>query len=515
MNKFIKNIIAFSIKNKAFTFIWVGILAIAGFISFKSMPIEAFPDVTNTQITIITQWNGRSAEEVERFVTTPIELGMSPVQKRTSIRSTTMFGLSIVKIIFDDGVDDTFARNQVNNLMRSVSLPDNVDPEVQPPYGPTGEIFRYTLHSDQRNSRDLLTLQTWVIDRALRGVPGVADINVFGGQDLVYEISTDPIKLDKFNLTPLQVFDAVSKSNLNVGGDVIEKSGQSYVVRGIGLVNSINDIENITVINQKGNPVFVKNVAEVRESAMPRVGQAGFGKNDDVVAGTIVMRKGENPREVLTAVKAKIDELNNKILPKDVKMQTFYDRDNLMDFTTHTVMHNLIEGIVLVTLMVLLFMADWRTTVIVSIIIPLALLFAFLCLKLAGMSANLLSLGAVDFGIIIDGAVVMVEGIFVMLDHQAHKLGMEKFNKMAKAGWIKQTGTGLGKAIFFSKLIIITSLMPIFSFQKVEGKMFSPLAFTLGFALLGALLFTLTLVPALSHILLNKNVKERHNPFVE
>ncbi|HAK30885.1 MAG TPA: CusA/CzcA family heavy metal efflux RND transporter, partial [Sphingobacterium sp.] len=317
MNKFIKNIIAFSIKNKAFTFIWVGILAIAGFISFKSMPIEAFPDVTNTQISIITQWNGRSAEEVERFVTTPIELGMSPVQKRTSIRSTTMFGLSIVKIIFDDGVDDTFARNQVNNLMRSVSLPDNVDPEVQPPYGPTGEIFRYTLHSDQRNSRDLLTLQTWVIDRALRGVPGVADINVFGGQDLVYEISTDPIKLDKFNLTPLQVFDAVSKSNLNVGGDVIEKSGQSYVVRGIGLVNSINDIENITVINQKGNPVFVKNVAEVRESAMPRVGQAGFGKNDDVVAGTIVMRKGENPREVLTAVKAKIDELNNKILPKD------------------------------------------------------------------------------------------------------------------------------------------------------------------------------------------------------
>ncbi|MGE8380887.1 MAG: efflux RND transporter permease subunit, partial [Sphingobacterium sp.] len=334
-------------------------------------------------------------------------------------------------------------------------------------------------------------------------------------QDLVYEISTDPIKLDKYNLTPLQVYDAVSKSNLNVGGDVIEKSGQSYVVRGIGLVNSINDIENITVINERGNPVFVKNVAEVKESSMPRVGQAGFGKSDDVVAGTVVMRKGENPREVLTAVKAKIAELNDKILPKDVKMQTFYDRDNLMDFTTHTVMHNLIEGIVLVTLMVLLFMADWRTTVIVSIVIPLALLFAFLCLKLAGMSANLLSLGAVDFGIIIDGAVVMVEGIFVMLDHKAHKLGMEKFNKIAKAGWIKQTGTGLGKAIFFSKLIIITSLIPIFSFQKVEGKMFSPLAFTLGFALLGALLFTLTLVPALSHILLNKNVKERHNPFVE
>ncbi len=514
MNKFIKNIIAFSLKNKAFTFIWVAILAVSGFISFKNMPIEAFPDVTNTQIVIITQWNGRSAEEVERFVTTPIELAMSPVQKKTSVRSTTMFGLSIVKILFDDGVDDTFARNQVNNQLRTISLPDEVDPEVQPPYGPTGEIFRYTLQSKTKDSRELLTLQNWVIDRALRGVPGVADINVFGGQDKVFELSIDPRALDKYNLTPLQVYDAVTKSNLNVGGDVIEKNGQAYVVRGIGLVKSVADIGNITIQNDNGNPVLVKNVADVHESSMPRVGQAGLNNQEDTVEGIVVMRKGENPREVLVGVKAKIKELNEKILPKDVKMVTFYDRDNLMDFTTHTVMHNLIEGIVLVTVIVLIFMADWRTTLIVSIIIPLSLLFAFLCLKIAGMSANLLSLGAVDFGIIIDGAVVMVEGLFVMLDHKAHKYGDDKFNKMAKAGWIKQTGTGLGKAIFFSKLIIITSLIPIFSFQKVEGKMFSPLAFTLGFALMGALIFTLTLVPVLSHILLNKNVKEKNNPFV-
>ncbi|WP_294212952.1 CusA/CzcA family heavy metal efflux RND transporter [uncultured Chryseobacterium sp.] len=514
MNKFIKNIIAFSLKNKAFTFIWVAILAVSGFISFKNMPIEAFPDVTNTQIVIITQWNGRSAEEVERFVTTPIELAMSPVQKKTSVRSTTMFGLSVVKILFDDGVDDTFARNQVNNQLRTVNLPDEVDPEVQPPYGPTGEIFRYTLQSKTKDSRELLTLQNWVIDRALRGVPGVADINVFGGQDKVFELSIDPRALDKYNLTPLQVYDAVTKSNLNVGGDVIEKNGQAYVVRGIGLVKSVADIGNITIQNDSGNPVLVKNVADVHESSMPRVGQAGLNNQEDTVEGIVVMRKGENPREVLVGVKAKIKELNEKILPKDVKMVTFYDRDNLMDFTTHTVMHNLIEGIVLVTVIVLIFMADWRTTLIVSIIIPLSLLFAFLCLKMAGMSANLLSLGAVDFGIIIDGAVVMVEGLFVMLDHKAHKYGDEKFNKMAKAGWIKQTGTGLGKAIFFSKLIIITSLIPIFSFQKVEGKMFSPLAFTLGFALMGALIFTLTLVPVLSHILLNKNVKEKNNPFV-
>lgn len=514
MNKFIKSIIGFSLKNKAFTFIWVAILAVAGFISFKNMPIEAFPDVTNTQIVIITQWNGRSAEEVERFVTTPIELAMSPVQKKTSVRSTTMFGLSIVKILFEDGVDDIFARNMVNNQLRTVSLPEEIDPEVQPPYGPTGEIFRYTLESKDRDSRDLLTLQTWVVDRALRSVPGVADINVFGGQDKVFELSIDPRKLDKYNLTPSEVLDAVTNSNLNVGGDVIEKSGQAYVVRGIGLVKSISDIENITVHSDGGNPILVKNVADVHEGSMPRVGQASLDNEADTVEGIVVMRKGENAQEVLLAVKAKIDELNNKILPKDVKMKTFYDRQNLMDFTTKTVMHNLLEGIILVTVIVLIFMADWRTTLIVSIIIPLSLLFAFFCLRMAGMSANLLSLGAVDFGIIIDGAVVMVEGLFVMLDHKAHKYGMERFNKMAKAGWIKQTGTGLGKAIFFSKLIIITSLLPIFSFQKVEGKMFSPLAFTLGFALLGALIFTLTLVPVMSHLLLKKNVREKNNPFV-
>lgn len=514
MNKFIKSIISFSLKNKAFTFVWVGLLAIAGFISFKNMPIEAFPDVTNTQIVIITQWNGRSAEEVERFVTTPIELSMSSVQKKSSVRSTTMFGLSIIKIIFDDGVDDTFARNQVNNQLRTVSLPEGAQPDVQPPYGPTGEIYRYILESPKKDSRELLILQTWVVDRALRGIPGVADINVFGGQDKIFELSIDPRKLDQYSLTTSEVYDAVSKSNLNVGGDVIEKSGQSFVVRGIGLLKSIEDIENVTIRNDHGNPVLVKNVAIVQESSLPRVGQAGFNDKNDVVAGIIVMRKGENPVEVLKLVKEKIEELNTKILPKDVKIETFYNRETLMDFTTRTIMHNLIEGIIFVTVIVFLFMADWRTTFIVSIVIPLSLLFAFFCLKIAGMSANLLSLGAVDFGIIIDGAVVMVEGIFVMLDHKAKKYGTEKFNKLAKAGWIKNTGIGLGKAIFFSKLIIITSLLPIFSFQKVEGKMFSPLAFTLGFALIGALLFTLTLVPVLSHMMLNKNVREKHNPFV-
>ncbi|HEX7584693.1 MAG TPA: CusA/CzcA family heavy metal efflux RND transporter [Prolixibacteraceae bacterium] len=513
MNNFIKNIIGFSLKNKFFTFFWVGLIVVAGVVSFIKIPIEAFPDVTNTQIVIITQWEGRSAEEVERFVTTPIEIAMNSVQRKTNVRSITMFGLSSIKIIFDDNVDDFFARQQVSNQLRNVTLPDGVEPDVQPPYGPTGEIFRYVLKSDTRDTRDLLTIQNWVIDRELRRVPGVADINAFGGQQKIYEVSADPVKLQRYNLTPLKLYDAVSKSNLNVGGDVIEKNDQAYVVRGLGLIDSEKDIENTIVDIFNGNPILVKNVATVHEASAPRVGQAGLNNNDDVVEGIIVMRKGENPSEVLASVKAKIAELNTSILPPDVKMETFYDRDNLMSYCTDTVMHNLLEGIILVTVIVLLFMADWRTTLIVAIIIPLALLFAFLMLKLKGMSANLLSLGAVDFGIIIDGAVVMVEGIFVALDHEARKRGMEKFNKLAKMGLIKNTGVQMGKAIFFSKLIIISALLPIFSFEKVEGKMFSPLAWTLGFALLGALIFTLTLVPVLLSILLNKNVREKENFF--
>ncbi|MBX2923151.1 MAG: efflux RND transporter permease subunit [Chitinophagaceae bacterium] len=521
MNSFIKKIISFSLKNKFFTFFWVAILVIAGVFSFIKIPIEAFPDVTNTQIIIVTEWNGRSAEEVERFVTTPIEIAMNSVQRKTNVRSITMFGLSVIKIIFEDDVEDFFARQQVNNQLRNVSLPDGAEPDVQPPYGPTGEIFRYVLKSqpasgqtaDQRDTRDLLTIQNWIIDRELRRVPGVADIVAFGGQEKIYEISVDPVKLQQYDLTPLELYEAVSKSNLNVGGDVIEKNGQAYVVRGIGLLDSKADIENTIVDIFNGNPLLVKNVATVQEASAPRVGQVGLNDNDDVVEGIIVMRKGENPSEVLARVKEKIHELNTTILPSDVKMETFYDRDNLMAYCTRTVMHNLAEGIILVTVIVFLFMADWRTTVIVAVVIPLSLLFSFLMLKLKGMSANLLSLGAIDFGIIIDGAVVMVEGIFVGLDHKAHKVGMDRFNKLAKMGLIKTTGVQMGKAIFFSKLIIISALLPIFSFEKVEGKMFSPLAWTLGFALLGALLFTLTLVPVLCSMLLRKNVREKDNFF--
>ena len=526
MLKFIKKVVAFSLKRKYFILFATAVLLFGGFVTFKNMPIEAFPDVTNTEITIITQWPGRSAEEIEKFITIPIEIAMNPVQKKVSLRSTSIFGLSYIKLVFEDNVTNDQARIQVNDLISNANLPAGVSPSIQPPTGPTGEIYRYTLRSKTRDIRELKTLQDWVIDRQLRSVPGVADVVSFGGETKSYEIQVDPGKLSNLGITALDVYNAVTKSNINIGGDVINKNNQAYVVRGIGLLNDINEIKNIIIRNVNGIPVLVKDIADVKISNLPRLGHVGrtdaidsAGKRiikneDDVVEAIVLMRKGENPTQVLKLLREKIEKLNDHILPPDTKIVPYYDRDNLIHYATSTVLHNLVEGILLVTLIVSLFMFNWRTTLIVSIVIPLSLLFAFICLHLMGMSANLLSLGAIDFGIIIDGAVVMVEGIFVILDQKAKGVGMERFNKLSKLGIIKNKGAELGKAIFFSKLIIIAALIPVFSFQKVEGKLFSPLAYTLGFALLGALIITLTLVPVLISLLLRKNVREKHNPIV-
>ncbi len=514
MHKFIDNIVAFSLKNKFFIFFCTTVVVIAGIVSFKHTPIDAFPDVTNTKVTVITQWPGRSAEEVEKFITIPIEIAMNSVQNKTDIRSTTLFGLSVLHVMFEDDVDDFVARQQVYNLLNDADLPDGVTPEVQPLYGPTGEIFRYTLRSEKRDVRELKTLQDWVIERNLRAVSGVADIVSFGGEVKTFEVSVNPHQLKNYGITSLELYQAIANSNINVGGDVITKSSQAYVVRGIGLINDMEELRNIVVKNIHGTPVLVRHLAEVHEACLPRLGQVGRMAEDDVVQGIVIMRKGENPAEVIDALKAKIEYINKEVLPEDVQIVTFYDRENLVNLAVHTVSRNLVEGILLVTFIVLIFMADWRTTVVVAVVIPLALLFAFICLRVMGMSANLLSMGAIDFGIIIDGAVVMVEGIFVALDRKAKEVGMSTFNLMSKMGLIRQTAKEKARAVFFSKLIIITALIPIFSFQKVEGKMFSPLAYTLGFALLGALLFTLTLVPVMSSMLLKRNVREKNNFFV-
>ena len=515
MNKFIDFIIAFSLKRRHLILFLTLLTVVIGIVSFRSTPVDAFPDVTNTKVTIITQWQGRSAEEIEKFVTIPIEIAMNSVQKKTDIRSTTLFGLSVVTVVFDDHVDDEFARQQVYNMINDADLPDGAVPEVQPLSGPTGEIFRYTLSSRQRSVRELKTLQDWLIERKLRSVPGVADIVSFGGEVKTFEVSVNPNQLATYGISSLELYQAIANSNVNVGGDVIERNSQAYVVRGIGLINDIQEIGNIVVKNVSGTPILVRNLAKVQESCQPRLGQVGHGDESDVVEGIVVMRKDENPEKVIAALKDKIAEIQDGDLPEDVRINAFYDREDLVELSVNTVFHNVLEGILLVTLVVFLFMRDWRSTVIVAAVIPLALLFAFICLHLNGMGANLLSMGAIDFGIIIDGAVVMVEAIFVALSSQARSIGMEAFNRRSKAGMIRTTARGKAKSVFFSKLIIITALLPIFSFQKVEGKMFSPLAFTLGFALLGALVFTLTLVPVLSAMMLRRNISEKKNRFLD
>ncbi len=514
MDNLVKNIISFSLRHKLFIFFMTGLLAVVGIYCFIKTPIVAFPDFTNTQIRIITRWPGRSAQEIERFVTVPVEITMNSVQRKINLRSQSMFGLSVVTLVFEDDVDDAYARQQITALLPGLQLPEGAEAELTPPTGPTDEIYRYTLHSKLHTPAELRTIQDWVIDRNLRTVPGIADVVAFGGSLKTFEVSVNPNLLSQYDLTALDVFDAISKSNVNVGGDVIEKSSQAFVVRGIGLLSNMDDIRSVIIKDVKGIPVLVKNVAEVSESNQPRLGIVARGHEPDVVEGIVLMRKGVDPGPVLKALEEKVKELDEKILPSGVQMRTVYDRQNLIDFCLHTVFHNVLEGIFLVTLIVFLFMRDWRATLIVSLIIPLSLLFAFIMLYIKGMYANLISIGAIDFGILIDGAVVMVEGVFVALGYYAIEIGMEKFNKIAKLGIIKRTGVDMGKAIFFSKLIIITALIPIFSFEKVEGKLFSPLAYTLGFALLGALLFTLTFVPALSSRLLHKNVREKHNPLV-
>ncbi len=513
--KFFESIVGFALANGYMVFISVFALVVIGVWSFQTTPIEAFPDITNTQITIITQWPGKSAEEVERFVTIPEEISMGFVQKKVDLRSSTLFGLSMVTLIFDDGVEDFFARQQVMNALQNVNYPDNITPNVLPPWGPTGEIYRFTLQSNSRSLKELNTLEQWVIERNILSIPGVADISSFGGETKTYEATVDPQKLVSLNISPNAVLNAIQRANLNIGADIMNTNGQAFVVRGMGLLKNMKEMENVLIDNQNGVPILMKDIATVHESKLTRLGIVAKDTIDDVVSAIVLMRKGENPSDILKLIEKKVEELNTRILPADVKVVPYYSRKSLIEYSSHTVLHNMFEGMIFVTVIVFMFMADWRTTIIVGLIIPLSLLFAFVCIKAKGMFANLLSMGAVDFGIIIDGAVVMVEGIFVVMDAHAHKVGMERFNKMSKMGLIIKSASDNGKNIFYAKLIILAGLIPIFSFQKVEAKVFQPLAYTLGFALLGALILTLTFVPLLANILLKKNVKEKHNPFVE
>lgn len=510
MQKFVQGIVAFSLKNSIIVFFLTALLLIAGIISYIHTPIEAFPDVTNTRARIITQWPGRSAEEVEKFVTLPIMKAVNTIPKKASVRSISLFGLSVVTVIFEDEVDDFYAQQYAANRLQGVDLPDGADAGIEPPYGATGEIFRYVIKSS-RPIKELTAIHDWVIERELVAVPGVADVVSFGGEEKIYEIKINPTELANYDLSPLEVFEAVSKSNVNVGGDVIERGSQAYVVRGVGLLESIEDIENILIETKGTTPILVKHVAEVKVSAKPRLGVVGLQDEEDLVQGIVVMLRGENPGEVIARVKEKIADLNERILPKDVKIEPFIDRTELVNATVNTVSKNIVEGILLVSIIVFIFLFNWRTTVIVASVIPLSFLFAIVMLRIQGLPANLISMGAIDFGLLLEGTLVIVETVFVAMERKAHHLGMDKFNRISKMGLIKKSAGSVATYIVFAQIILIVALLPIFSFQKVEGKMFSPLAFTLGYALLGSLFLSITYVPALCKVLLKKNIVEKEN----
>lgn len=510
MQKLVQAIVTFSLRNTTFVLFATFALLFGGIYALKHTPIEAFPDVTNTRARIITQWPGRSAEEMEKLVTLPISKVMNSIPQKSNIRSISLFGLSVVTVQFEDGVDDFYAQQYVSNKLSAVDLPIGTDASIEPPSGATGEIFRYVIKSDLP-IREVTAIQDWVIERELLSVSGVADVVSFGGEEKTYEIKINPTELKNYELSPLDVYEAVSKSNINVGGDMIQQGDQAYVVRGVALLDKIEDIGNITIKLNGSTPILIKNVAEVAISSKPRLGQVGYNEHDDLVQGIVIMLRGENPSAVIDNLKQKIEELNRQTLPDNVKIETVVDRTKLVDNTVKTVAKNIVEGILLVSLIVFIFLYNWKSTFIVASVIPLAFLFAIIMLKMQGLPANLISMGALDFGLLLEGTLVIVETVFVALATMQHKVGAERFAKMSKMGLIKKSAGSVASYIFFALIILIVALLPIFSFQKVEGKMFTPLAFSLGYALLGSLILSLTYVPAMCKLFFTKNIEEKEN----
>ena len=510
MQKFVERIIAWSLHNHLVVLFLTGLMAVIGVVCFRHTPIEAYPDVTNTRVRVIAQWPGRSADEVEKFVTLPVMQKLNTIPRKTDVRSTSLFGLSVVTVLFEDGVDDFYAQQYASNRMQEIALPDGASIEIEPPSGATGEIFRYYIKSDLP-VREVAAIDEWVVQRELLSVPGVATITSFGGEEKIFEVKANPIEMRNYGITPLQLFRAMEESNINVGGDVIKRGSQAYVVRGIGLLESVEDIENLLVDVQGNSPIRVKQIASVSVSSRPRLGQVGLNDDDDIVQGIVVMLRGQNPTEVIKRVKEKIEELNTNILPQDVQVVPFMDRTKLVNTTLQTVAKNMLTGICLVSVIVFIFLANIRAAFVVVSVMPLAFLFAIIMLRIQGLPANLISMGALDFGLMLQGPLVLVEIIFVSVLAKSKQLG-EGYRRLAKSGLIKRSASPVAYGIFSGLIILMLALSPIFSFQKVEGKMFSPLAFTLGYALLGSLILSLTYVPVMCKILLAKPIREHKNP---
>jgi heavy metal efflux system protein len=507
----IKRLVSFALHQPLFVFLLTGLFLLAGIVAFENLPIEAFPDVTDIQVTVITLYPGYAAEEVEKQVTTPLEIGLSGLPNAVRMFSHTQFGLSFLIVTFDDRADDYQARQLVLERLRGVDLPDKAQVQLAPLSTPIGELFRYRLTGSGQDLRELRSTQDWVVTRYLKLAPGVADVVSLGGFLKQYQVSMDLAKLKANNIPMQQVLTALGQGNANAGGSYLEQGDQQYLIRGIGLLRSADDIGNIILAEHGGTPLLVRDIATVDVSSVPRQGTVGMNEDDEIVTGIVLMRKGENPSEVLKAVKARVQELNDSILPKGVKIVPYYDRTFLIETTLHTVFKNLVEGAILVMIVLYLFLGNLRAAAIVASIIPLALLSTFMGLRLRGLPANLLSLGAMDFGIIVDGAVIVLENIFRELSEHQHTVSKVRGNVRDV---IIEAAAHVGRPTMFSMLIIIIAHIPIFTLQRQEGRIFAPMAYTIVSALLGSLLFSLTLVPVLAYFLLRRGVPHGENRLV-
>jgi heavy metal efflux system protein len=499
----INRLVAFSLGQPFLVIVTAIALMIWGVFSFQNLPIDAYPDLAPAHVEIISQWPGHAAEEIERLVTIPLEVEMNGIPKLEALRSISLYGLSSVQMNFEYGADPYFVREQAFERVANAEMPSGVSPGLSPLFSPSGLIYRYVLQSPDRSPQDLKTLEDWILERRYRSIQGVADDSALGGTTMQYQVLLDPNKLFAYGVTVSQFVQQLSSNNSNAGGGFYSQGGQFYYIRGLGLVRNVEDIGNIVIAARGGIPVYVKDVAKVEIGHAVRLGQFGFQNQDDAVEGVILMRVGEQAQVVLKKVEAMTADLNQHVLPPDVKIRPFYDRSELIEETTRTVEANLGRGMVLVLIILGLFLFNIRTALIVAVSIPFALLFAFICLDWRHIPANLLSIGAIDFGIIVDGAVVMVENIFRELatEHQEHHSLREVIRAAAR---------DVERPIFYAVAVIIAGYLPIYTLIGPSGRLFHPMADTMSFALAGSLLCTLTVLPVLCAYFLQKNVREPH-----
>jgi cobalt-zinc-cadmium resistance protein CzcA len=515
----IRRLVDFALENRLLILAMALLLFVWGAISFHQLPVEAYPDVADNYVEIITQWPGISAEQIEQQVTIPLEIVMNGIPHVVHLRSFSLFGLSDIKLIFDDEEENAWNRERVLERLSQITLPPSVVPQMGTDWSPVGQIYFFTLKSTNPSYdvMDLKSIEDWVIEKNFKAVPDVVDVASFGGPTREYQVRVDPTKLVSYGLSLAQVEQQLTNNNANAGGSFIEAGLQQINIREVGLVRDVHDIENTVIMTKTGTPLRVKEIAVVSQGPKIRLGQFARaihhedGKiidNDDVVSGIVLLRKGANADEALAGIHTKVKELNERILPPGVKVVPFIDRSDLLHYTTHTVLHNLTEGIFLVVIILFLFLGNVRGAIIVALTIPFSLLFAATCLKLKGIPANLLSLGALDFGMVVDGAVVMVENII-------RHLGQQEDHLKTPIERIRDAAHEVQRPVFYAIAIIITAYLQIFTLQRVEGRLFKPMAWTVAFALLGALLFSMLLAPVLSSLFFPKGGREWHNPVME